>query len=109
MCISMKTFGQQWIHIKMLRNSTNNGRKIHCGKFGSDNISMITNLLKRYAGFIFSTSWTDEENKVFLSLITPKKNSSLIDMGCGDGRLTELFAEKSKASKTIGVEPGKIR
>lgn len=70
---------------------------------------MIKKLLKKYAFFIFSQSWTQEENKAFLSLISKKNGSSLVDLGCGDGRLTLLFADKAKAEKIVGVEPGKIK
>lgn len=70
---------------------------------------MIKKLLKKYAFFIFSKAWTQEENQIFLSFIKKKPGSSLVDLGCGDGRLTLLFAEKAKASTAIGVESGKIK
>lgn len=72
-------------------------------------IKMIIKSLKKYAKFIFEKKWTQEENDAFLSLITPKKNSKLVDLGCGDGRLTLLFAEKAKANGITGVESGEIK
>lgn len=66
-------------------------------------------LFKKYAKFIFEKKWTMEENDVFMSLIKPKKDIRIVDLGCGDGRLTLKFADKAKAKEVIGVESGKIR
>jgi SAM-dependent methyltransferase len=70
---------------------------------------MIKKLLKKYAFFIFSQSWTQDENEAFFSLIKKKNGSALADLGCGDGRLTLKFADKAGAAKVVGVEPGKIK
>ena len=61
------------------------------------------NILKRYASKIFN-SWTEENLETVLEFIEPKKNSSLLDLGCGDGKLTLLFANKARASKIVGVD-----
>ncbi len=68
----------------------------------------MIHLFKKYAKFIFEKKWTQDENEAFLSLIKPKEGSSLIDLGCGDGRLTLKFAQKAKAVHVVGVEPGKV-
>lgn len=70
---------------------------------------MFKKLIKKYAFFIFSQSWTQDENEAFFSLIKKKSGSSLVDLGCGDGRLTLQFAYKAGATKVVGVEPGKIK
>ncbi len=69
----------------------------------------MVSIFKSYAKYIFETQWTQEENTAFINLIKPKKNAKLADLGCGDGRLTLLFAEKATAKEIIGIEPGKIK
>lgn len=69
----------------------------------------IFNIIRKYAGYIFSHSWTEEENKQFFRLIASKKGSRMVDLGCGDGKLTVLFAKKAKASIVVGVEGMKTK
>lgn len=65
-------------------------------------------LFKKYSKYIFEKQWTKEENDALLGLINKKNKCRMVDLGCGDGRLTALFAEKAGASEVIGVEPAKI-
>lgn len=60
-------------------------------------------ILKAYASNIFS-SWVKDETKTFTSFIEAKKAGKIIDFGCGDGRLTGVFAKKSLAAEVTGVE-----
>lgn len=58
-------------------------------------------MLKNYASKVFS-GWMREEHKAFLSLL--EKGDSLCDLGCGDGKLTKIYATKAKAKQVIGVD-----
>ncbi len=69
---------------------------------------MIINLIKKYSFFIFN-NWGDEEVKQFIDLIPAKNNSKMIDLGCGDGRLTLNFAKKTKASYVVGVDSDSVK
>jgi SAM-dependent methyltransferase len=66
------------------------------------------NIIRKYAAFIFSHAWTREENERVINLIDSKKNSRIVDLGSGDGKLTVLFARKAKASVVVGVEGVKM-
>lgn len=72
-------------------------------------MNLLLGSIQKYAKFIFENQWTKEENEAFLSLIKGRKGSRLVDLGCGDGRLTLLFAEKAKAGEIVGIEPAKIK
>lgn len=60
-------------------------------------------LIKKYAATIF-TDWVNTEIKLFEKLLNVKKDSILLDLGCGDARLTKIFAKKIKAKEIIGVD-----
>lgn len=64
---------------------------------------MLITLIKKYSLHIFQ-DWVNEEVKEFIKTIPAKKNSKIIDLGCGDGSLTLEFAKKAKASSVIGVD-----
>ena len=65
-------------------------------------------LFASYGKFIFEKKWTADNINTVLNLIKKKNGCKLVDLGCGDGRLTELFAEQAGAKTVIGVEPAKI-
>ncbi len=58
-------------------------------------------MLKNYASKIFS-NWMVQEKKAVLSLLD--RGESLLDLGCGDAKLTQTFAAKTKAKKVISVD-----
>ena len=80
------------------------GKRTQSGRCGNK-----MSFLSKYAKFIFEKKWTQEDHDAVLSLINKKNGCKLIDLGCGDGRLTAMFAEKANASTIVGVEPAKIK
>lgn len=46
--------------------------------------------------------WTKQDTQAVISLI--EKSDSLVDLGCGDGRLTKIAAKKSNAKNVIGLD-----
>ncbi len=64
---------------------------------------MLIKLIKKYSFFIFN-NWGDEEVNQFINLITIKPGCKMVDLGCGDGKLTLKFAEKAHAKYIVGVD-----
>ncbi len=64
---------------------------------------MLIKLIKKYSFFIFQ-DWGKEEVKSFIELIPVKNKSKIIDLGCGDGKLTLEFAKKAKSSAVFGID-----
>jgi len=62
---------------------------------------MILKFTKRFASNLFS-DWTKQNKEAVLSLIDPAE--SLVDLGCGDGKLTKIFAKKAKAKNIFGLD-----
>jgi SAM-dependent methyltransferase len=69
---------------------------------------MIKKTIKNFAGSMF-LSWGKSELREFIKQLEEKKRCKIVDLGCGDGRLTKVFARKCKASFVVGVEAGAIR
>ncbi len=63
----------------------------------------VTQQLKSHLNQTFD-SWVDDEIATVLSLVEVDPSARLLDLGCGDGRITKLVAEKSKARATVGME-----
>src|SRR5258706_2877558 len=62
---------------------------------------MALKFIKKYVQDLF-IDWTLENKNAVLSLI--EKSNSLVDLGCGDGNLTKIFAKKAEAKTFIGVD-----
>ena len=50
------------------------------------------------------TKERDEPFYDLLKLIVPKKDMSVVDLGCGTGRLTQILHNTLKAKKTLGID-----
>lgn len=64
---------------------------------------MLIKLIKKYSLHIFQ-DWVEEEVREFINAIPAKKNSKIIDLGCGDGNFTLDFAKKARANTVVGVD-----
>lgn len=62
---------------------------------------MILKLFKNYAHNLFA-DWMQQDIDAVLSLI--EKSDSLVDLGCGDGKLTKAFGKKAKAKLLMGLD-----
>lgn len=69
---------------------------------------MIIQTIKNYSRMLFS-SWTNEEQNTFISLLEKKSGCSFIDLGAGDGKLTTRFSKACKASKIIAVDSSSLK
>ena len=63
----------------------------------------MLHIFKRYAANLFS-DWTDENLQVMSSLLESNPKASIVDLGCGDGDLTKVFAKRIKSKFVTGVE-----
>lgn len=62
---------------------------------------MILKFLKSYAHNLFA-DWMKQDIEAVLSLI--EKSDSIVDLGCGDGKLTKSFAKKANAKVVVGLD-----
>lgn len=58
-------------------------------------------VIKSYAHKVFS-DWSNHDTEAMLALL--EKSESLVDLGCGDGKLTKLCAKKAKAKIIVGLD-----
>jgi len=62
---------------------------------------MLLNSFKSYAHNLFA-DWMVQDIDAVLSLIDV--GDSIVDLGCGDGKLTKKFSKKAKAKKVFGLD-----
>jgi len=58
-------------------------------------------MLKKYASKVFS-SWMIQNQEAVLSLL--ERGESLLDLGCGDAKLTQVVNAIVKAKKCVGID-----
>jgi SAM-dependent methyltransferase len=68
---------------------------------------MLLKSVKNYASKMYS-DWTKKDTEAVLSLVEDKVDS-LIDLGCGDGRITKIVAKKTKAKEVLGLDSNPIK
>jgi SAM-dependent methyltransferase len=50
------------------------------------------------------TDYANEDLAIINRLLKPDKNATILDLGCGDGKLTKLFSKKIGSNKIFGTD-----